>query len=78
MDNTQKINVNNNSSNYPIYIVPVDLLSKNEKHLTEGWLHKTIKYKYLFDIIVIDNDDVHINDIEEWKKICLKLMKSIK
>ena len=78
MDNAQNININNNSSKFPIRAVPIDLLPKNEKHLTEEWLHKTIKYKHLFDINVIDKDDVHDNDIEEWKKICLKLMKSIK
>ena len=42
MVNTQKINVNNNASNYPIRAVPIDMLPKNEKHLTEDWLHKTI------------------------------------
>ena len=80
MDNDQNININNNSSKFLIRAVPLDLLPKNEKHLTEGWLHKTIKYKHLFDINVIDEDDVHGNDIdiEEWKKICLKLMKNIK
>ena len=78
MVNTQKINVNNNASNYPIRAVPIDMLPKNEKHLTEDRLQKTIKYKHLFDINTIDNDDVINTDIEEWKNMCLHLMKSIK
>ena len=45
MVNIQKINVNNNATNYPIQAVPIDMLPKNEKHLTEDQLYKTIKYK---------------------------------
>ena len=46
---SDKINVNNNSSNHTSRVVPIDLLPVNEKHLTEDRLKKTIKYKYLFD-----------------------------
>ena len=62
----------NNKYNFDRYV------TKNEKHLTEDWLHKTIKYKHLSDINTIDNDDVINTDIEEWKNMCLRLMKSIK
>ena len=49
----------NNKYNFDRYV------TKNEKHLTEDWLHKTIKYKHLFDVNTIDNDDVINTDIEE-------------
>ena len=37
---SDKINVNNNSSNHTSRVVPIDLLPVNEKHLTEDRLKK--------------------------------------
>ena len=75
---SDKIHVNNNSSNHTSRVVPIDLLPVNEKHLTEDRLKKTIKYKYLFDDSNNSNNEGSINEIDEWKIICLDLMKKIK
>ena len=79
MNNSEKININNNSSTNASRLVPIDLLPVNEKHLNEDRLKKTIKYKHLFDERYTDNDkDESIDEINQWKSICLDLMKKIK
>jgi len=78
MSNITKININNNSSNHNSRLVPIDMLPVNEKHLYDDRLKKTIEYKHLFEKNIEGNDEESIDELTQWKLICLDLMKKIK
>ena len=49
---SDKINVNNNSSNHTSRVVPIDLLPVNEKHLTEDRLKKQLSINTYLTIVI--------------------------